>query len=371
MYLKMYDLIIIWWWASGLMCSIFAPKNFKKIVIDWNSNFWAKILLSWWERCNFTNMNFDPESCYFWVEKDWLKAIFDSFSNIDMISFLSENSIESVQEDNWRVLLKSWNSKQLLDMLLKRSLDNNSEHILGQNVVDVNLVDWWYEVITEVSKYLSKRIVISTWWRSFPNTWTQGFWYQIASKFWVEMVQPYKWLCSFVTKTDFTDISWITIKSEICLKDWENLVYQDCWNLLFTHFWLSWPVVYNLSLAVWNYLRSKGIDNTQIHNYLREKLVLNVKFIDDIIPKRLKEFFRLYNWKIDIDIKLDDWKSWNEAKVTWWWVKLSELDSSFQSKKIPWLYFIWELVDITWKTWWYNLQFAWSSWYISGKSMLN
>jgi predicted flavoprotein YhiN len=46
----------------------------------------------------------------------------------------------------------------------------------------------------------------------------------------------------------------------------------------------------------------------------------------------------------------------DEAKVCWWWVKTENLNSNFESKTISWLYFIWECVDVTWKTWWYNLQ---------------
>jgi predicted flavoprotein YhiN len=40
-----------------------------------------------------------------------------------------------------------------------------------------------------------------------------------------------------------------------------------------------------------------------------------------------------------------------------------------QSKKYKWLYFIWEVVDITWKTWWFNLQWAWSSAFVAAKNI--
>lgn len=364
----MYDLIIIWWGASGLMCSIFAPKSFNKIILESNENLWTKILLSWWERCNFTNINFDVDSCYFGLEKNWLKESFQKFSNKDMIEFLNKNWIDSQVEDNGRVLLKSWNSRQLLEMLVKKSIDNNTQHILGQMVTDVEPIEWWWEVSTQDTKYQTKNLVISTWGRSFPKTWTQWFWYQIAKKLDINLVLPYKWLCSFITKKDFSPISWIATKVEIILKDKDVSIYQETGNILFTHFGVTGPVIFNLSLAIWNYLRKNNIDNTQIHDYLRTNLILDIKFLDENLPKRLKEFFKLYWWKNLINLSLDDWKSWNEAKVTGWWVELSQLDNFFQSKKHKWLFFIWEVVDITWKTWWFNLQFAWTSGYICWKS---
>jgi predicted flavoprotein YhiN len=71
------------------------------------------------------------------------------------------------------------------------------------------------------------------------------------------------------------------------------------------------------------------------------------------------------------DILLTGLRSIQEAKVSVGWVLLKELDQTFQSKKIPWLYFIGESVDITGKTWWYNLQRAWTSAYVCAKSLFS
>jgi predicted flavoprotein YhiN len=66
---------------------------------------------------------------------------------------------------------------------------------------------------------------------------------------------------------------------------------------------------------------------------------------------------------------INDLRSWNEAKVTGGWVILDELSKNFESKLISGLYMIWEVIDITGKTWWFNLQSAWSQWYVVGKSL--
>jgi hypothetical protein len=58
-----------------------------------------------------------------------------------------------------------------------------------------------------------------------------------------------------------------------------------------------------------------------------------------------------------------------EAKVSAWWILLKDLDQHFQSKKILWLYFIGESLDITGNTWWYNLQRAWTSAYVCAKNI--
>lgn len=367
---NIYDLIILWWWASWLMCSIFAPKNFKKLIIERNSNFGTKILLSWWERCNFTNKFINVHKDYFWLSKEHLSNALSMFSNYDMINFVKDNWIEYVENDNWRILLKSWNSKELLDLLVSKSKINSNDFLFSTCIVDVNYKDWIYELIDDNNnQYFTSRLIIATWWRSFPSTWTDGFGFNIARKFGLDIVFPYKWLCSFITKTDFSQISWLSVLSKINFFHNDNLVFNDQWNVLFTHFWLSWPLIYNMSLAIWNYFRSLGFDNKSMFEQLRNHTKLEIEFIDSIVPKRLREFFKFKNNEFIAIIALDDWKSWNEAKVTGWWVQLSELDMNFQSKKFPGLYFVWEVLDVTWKTWGYNLQFAWSSWYVCAKSL--
>lgn len=368
----MYDLIIIWGWASGLMCSIFAPKNISKVIIEKNQNCWTKILLSWWERCNFTNQNLDIYNHYFSNNIDKIDNVFSKFSNNDMIEFVEKNWIQYVVNDNFRVLLKSWNSKELLDILLKKSLENNTEILYWTNIVDINIITNWYEIIdSNMNKYITKNLVISTWWRSFLNTWTDWMGYNFAKKLWIETISPYKWLCSFITKTDYSQVAWISVLCEMDLVDNNMILWKEVWNLLFAHFWITWPAVYNMSLLVGSYLRSKKIDNSQIHNYLRNNLFLNVNIIDKTIPKRIKEFFKFKNNEFITQIKLDDWKSWKEAKVTGGGVSLEELNKNFESIKYKGLYFVWEIVDVTGKTWWYNLQFAWTSWYIAWKSIMN
>jgi predicted flavoprotein YhiN len=68
-------------------------------------------------------------------------------------------------------------------------------------------------------------------------------------------------------------------------------------------------------------------------------------------------------------LDMRDVRSWDEAKVSGWWIDLAELKPNFESKKVLGLYFVGEAIDITGKTGWYNLQWAWSSAYVCGSSI--
>jgi predicted flavoprotein YhiN len=52
----------------------------------------------------------------------------------------------------------------------------------------------------------------------------------------------------------------------------------------------------------------------------------------------------------------------------YWWILLDEVKENFELKKTPWIYVLWEALNITWETWWYNLQWCWSSAYQCAKN---
>ena len=110
------------------------------------------------------------------------------------------------------------------------------------------------------------------------------------------------------------------------------------------------------------------LDEELFEKYILDNLSLKLEFDIEKTPKRLVKFFELSEQNTEIILELQNWRSWKEAKATWGWIDMNELDKNMQSKKYPWLYFIWEVVDITGKTWGFNLQWAWSSAYVASKS---
>jgi len=361
-----YDIIIIWAGAAGLFAGINTPKNLKKLILEKNDKPWIKVLLSWWERANVSNMDIVPDRDYFTQNKKFLISIFSRFTNWDIMSFFAANGVNIVEEDRWRLILESGDSRELLDVLLRECRKNNFEIRLNSDVKRVNKMDWLYEIITESwLKYKTKNVIVSCWWKSFFQVWTTWEWYNFANELWINIITPYRTLCGMSTKRDLSEVSWVSTDLDMILIDKNNKkpIYREFWPMLFTHFWVSWPIVHNLSNAIWEYLNSLWLNESDFEKYIVENLSLNLIFDLDKTPKRLLKFFELNEENKEVKLELHNWRSWKEAKATWWWIDLNELDKHMQSKKYPWLFFIWEVVDVTWKTWWFNLQWAWSSAY--------
>jgi len=234
-----YDQIIIWGWASGLFCAINSPQNNTKLILEKQDQLWTKILLSGWWRCNFSNINISPDK-YFGENKKMLPSIFHKFDNDDMQIFLENNQIETHIEDNGRIILKSWKAQQLLDLLVSKTKENNTEIKLNQTII--NIKKEWTEFI---------------WWISFPQTGTTGYGLNLAEQFDIKIVKPYAALCGIETKQNLSELSGSSIISEIKLFNNSKIIYQESWNLLFTHRWLSGPIIFNTTAAIWEYLSKK------------------------------------------------------------------------------------------------------------------
>lgn len=400
---KTYDIIIIWAWAAGLFTSIESPAFSKKLLLEKNAKPWIKVLLSGWERANVSNIDIEPERDYFGQNKKALISMFKRYNNYDMISFFADNWIKIVEEDRWRLILESWDSRELLDLLLKKSFENNTELKCDSWVVNIFKKEDLFEVETiSWAKYYAKEVVITSWWQSFSQVWTTWDGYAWAKHFWHSVVSPHRWLCWLVTKKDLSELSGVSLDLKLEIFDKNNFpplnrgrlgggnkpFYTEVWPLLFTHFWISGPIIFNTAVALWEHINSlnldefiKNLDLTKVpfeeqRDYIDRKYILENIFIkltfdpNGIIPKRVFSYFHLENEEnLEQILELQDYRTWKEAKVTWWGVNLDELTNNLESKYIPGLYFAWEILDLTWKTWGFNLQLSWTTGHVVGKNL--
>lgn len=373
----MYDIIIIGWGASGLFCSMFLPKERKKCIIEKTNTLGSKVLLSWWERCNLTNIHLDPGLHYVGQILKSLPSFFHQFWPEDMINYLAEHGIETKLENNGRVLLKSGKAKQLVEFLVDASKKNDTEHLLDHEVYSIQQShsEWDEEssihntlysvqgdkenksfvVTTSTGVYIAKRVIVATWWMTYPQVGASPFAYEMAEQLWITLSKPHPALCGIETKENVVLLAWNTVQATLTLYREHKIVYSAKWPLLFTHQGISGPIVFDATLY---------IDDVA-------KYSLQIDFDLSWTSKKVIQKFKLVPGDTVRDFCIKSLKSIEEAKVSVWWILLQDLDQHFQSKKIPWLYFIGESLDITGKTWWYNLQRAWTSAYICAHSITN
>lgn len=387
---KKYDIIIIWAWAAGLFTAIQAPKQYSKLILEKWKNPWVKVLLSGWERANVSNIDIEPQRDYFGQNKKALISLFKQYNNYDIISFFAENNIKIVEEDRGRLILESWDSRELLNLLVKKTKENNTKIECDSGVIDIKKIWEKFEIFTSNNeKFTAWKVVITSWWKSFSQVWTTGDGYTWAENFWHTIIHPHRGLCWLVTKKDMSEISGVSanLKWEVCSKlSWKSF-YTEYGPLLFTHFWVSGPIIFNAAVSIGEYINSldlsdfiNTLDFSKIpenekedyidRSFIKENIYLKLSFENiDILPKRIVKFFDITENNNEVVLELQDYRTWKEAKVTGWGIKIDELTNHLESKKMEWLYFAWEVLDITGKTGGFNLQLSWTSWYVVGKNL--
>lgn len=352
---KVYDIIILWAGASGLFCASQILDSLSVLILEWGDSPAKKLLMSAKWRWNITNLNIDPRKDYVSDDSDFIFSAFEKFWIKDFLGFLNEKWIETKEENNGRILLKSGKVSEFKERLVNLVLEKwieikyNSEFMSARKTTNRT-----FEIKTSSWIYFAKNLIVATWWPSFPQLWASWVAIEIAWDFGLETTPFYPALVWFETKQDFSLLSGSSVVGELNLMKWNNSIYEENWPILFTHRWISWPAVFNTSLFIRENFYEKSSD-------FKVRISVSAKEI----TKRLLSFLRfrsnsLKEYKISTDIVKVRWL--DEAKVCWWWVKLKNLNPDFECKRIEWLYFIWECLDTTGKTWWFNLQRCWTSW---------
>lgn len=368
---NIYDLIIIGAGAAGMFSAINAPKDMKKCILEKTGKLGTKVLMSWGERCNVSNIDIEPERDYFGKNTKAMYGPLKKFSNYDMIDWLESRAVQTQIEDRGRIILASGRALELVDVLAEELKRNDTEIFYNSPAEKIfQREDGNFEIISGEKKYISRKVVISSGGKSFAKVGTDGWGYKLARELWHTLNEPFKGLCGMVTREDLSEISGSTIFVNISLFDKEKLVYSESdGSFLFTHFGVSGPMIYNAVVKLWEHLREKNISSEWEAAYIKENISLEIQFSEDSLTKKLEKFFALSPENMKITLHINDLRSWHEAKVTGWGVVLDELDKNFQSKIVPNLYFIGEVIDITGKTGGFNLQSAWSQGYVVGKSL--
>ena len=352
---RLYDVIILWAWPAWLFCANKINEWKSVLILDKSSSPAQKLLLSAKWRWNISNLKIIPIKDYTTDDSNFVKSAFDKYWVKDFLEFLDNEWIEIKEENNGRILLKSGKVKEFHEKLLQIVENKWIEIKYNTEFLDVcKLKGWDFEIKTSNWNYYTKNFIVATWWPSFPMLWASWIAIDIAEKFNLKTTEFYPALVWFETKQKFSSLSGSSVVGKLKILKNDKLIYEESWPILFTHRWVSGPTAFNASLFIREDLKES-----------KSKYKVRLFISDKEITKRLISFLwfrvnKLEEYIISSDIINVRWL--DEAKVCWWWVETKNLNDIFECKDIPWLYFIWECLDVTGKTWWYNLQWCRTSW---------
>jgi len=378
-----YDVIIIGAGAAGLMCAIEAGKRGRKVlVLERSEKAGKKILISGGGRCNFTNKNVTHRS-FISENPDFCRSALKRYTQNDFISLVEKYDIAYYEKKDGQLFCED-SARQILDLLLNECRLVNAEILVGCTINSIEK-NGSFIIDSSLGKFESASLVIATGGPSIPKMGATGFGYDIARQFGITIVEPRPALVPLLfgeeNRQTFSEIAGLSFHGIVRCG---TATFED--DVLFTHRGLSGPAILQVS-SYWkpgvpieiDLLPHCGaadwtIDGKRIHKklpnilsqYLPHRLAdawceYNgfTDFFDQLSNRRLEEFEqRLHRWKID-PIGTE---GFDKAEVTVGGIDTKELSSkTMESSKIPGLYFIGEVVDVTGWLGGYNFQWAWSS----------
>lgn len=394
--LKNYDLIIVGAGGAGMMCAAEAGKRGKRVLlVDHASVLGRKILISGGGRCNFTNTGTTAAN-YVSANPHFCKSALSRYTPDDFIALVKKHRI-AFHEKKLGQLFCDGSAQAIVDMLQKechsagvdfqmRCTVNSISHLSQHQV---------FQVDTNHGAYQSERLVIATGGLSIPKIGATGFGYRIAEQFGLKIVKTAPALVGFhLGEPELQELPELSGVSFDSIVSSNGVAFHE--NSLFTHTGLSGPAILQASLY-WNPQDSLEIDTLPGKPLLEELLERKrlggrnelKNILADFLPKRFAEKFcqlylksrplNQYNDKQlhEIADNLHHWRvvprssiGYMKAEVTRGGVDTNELSSrSMESKKVPGLHFIGEVVDVTGQLGGYNFQWAWASAYAAAESM--
>lgn len=383
------DVIVIGAGASGLLCAIEAAKRGRSVlVVDRSPKICTKLRITGGGRCNFTNRSVGHEN-YVSGNPHFCKSALARFTPADFISLIEKHSIPFIEKERGRLFCNK-SSMDIVKMLSREAGMAGVEIQLSCAVRRIRKQDI-FSTWTDRGILRSEAVVLATGGLSYPELGSSDIGHRIAQEFGINVTPLRPALVPLVFRRKerqfFSELSGISFDVRVaCNKK------SFAENILFTHQGLSGPAVLQLSLYwkkgdpvvidllpgrdVLGFLLSKHQSKAELRNLLSGLLPQRFihKWCEIYFPSKpvcnypAKELenvsYLLHNW----EISPADTEGFDKAEVTLGGIDTNELSSkTMESKKIPGLYFIGEVVDVTGQLGGYNLHWAWASGYAAGR----
>jgi predicted Rossmann fold flavoprotein len=363
-------------------------------------------------RCNLTNVAPLTEfMAHFGRNGRFLRQAFNQFFTDDLIDFFHGLGIKTVVERGGRVFPASNEAQDIVDALVRWTREQGAAVYTGETVKQLVVRDQrvtGVKVRAESKVYEGDAVILATGGASYPATGSTGDGYRIAQAVGHSIVPVRPALVPLETTGDIAPrLQGLSLKN-VYVSVWINgkKRAEAFGEMLFTHFGVSGPIILTLSKMVVDALNEKknvslsidlkpALDEGKLDARLLRDLDKSGKrhyqnLLKELLPVKLipicieltgisahkvghqitaKERRRLRTWLKDFRLEISGYRPFTEAIVTAGGVSTKEIDPrTMASRLVKGLYFAGELIDIDADTGGYNLQSAFSTGWVAGRS---
>lgn len=387
--------------AAGTAASLGADVT----LIEKNNILGKKLLITGKGRCNVTNFC-DIENVLLNINSanpKFMYSALNEFSCYDAYAFFEELGVPLKIERGNRVFPDSDKAVDIRNAF-KKYITKYSVNVINDTALSVKQNP--LTVLTARNNYVADSVIIATGGLSYSSTGSTGDGYKFARSFSHKIVPTQPALVGVLSdKKICSNLMGLSLKniSISVLNDSGEKVYDDFGEMLFTHTGVSGPVIlsasakldftknsYCLVIDLKPALSEKELDTRVLRDFEKYTNKDFINALSDLLPKKIipqivavtgidcrkkvntitkEERQTLVQVIKNFTLPLYNKAGYDEAVITSGGVSTAEINpKTMESKFIKGLYFAGEVIDIDANTGGYNLQIAYSTGYLAGKS---
>ena len=407
----MKQIIVIGAGASGIMAAgQAAMAGGSVLLLEKTDKPGSKILISGQGRCNLTNSAPVQEFLnHFNRSGRFLHQPFARFFVPQLLDFFERLGMETVTERGGRVFPASGKAREVVTTLLRWLASTGARLECGQTVTDIATSDTGIIGVHCGRRFIAgDAVILATGGASYPATGSSGDGYSFASRCGHTIVTPRPALVPLVTDNSrFRDLAGLDLRNcGVRIYCGNKRKVNDFGEVGFTRFGIGGPVILTHSRDIGDWLRAgqevtialdlkPALDDRKLDARLQRDFQQRASeelesVLRGLLPKQLvsvclqlieldgakpagrvtaAERTRLRGWLKDFRITVTDQRPLKEAIVTAGGVDVREVNpQTMESRLVPGLYLCGEVLDIDGDTGGYNLQAAFSTGWLAGRS---
>jgi predicted Rossmann fold flavoprotein len=384
-----YDALILGAGAAGLMCAIEAGRRGRRVaVLELAERPGKKILISGGGRCNFTNIHCTPEN-FISSNSHFAKSALARYTPADFIALVENHNIP-YHEKTLGQLFCDRSAQDILEMLEKECAAAGV-HLFTNTAVQEVVRSDEFAVDAGDKQFRAPAMVVATGGLSIPKIGATDFGYRLARQFGLAICETRPGLVP-VTFSEHDSRAYADLAgvSTDVIATCNGQRFRE--KMLITHRGLSGPAILQIS-SYWNKAQAILVDLVPEGDVTASLLQPAAPRTTAALRAALQTFLpnRLANRWVenhapsawtnaalgDLERQIHEWavlpagtEGYAKAEVTVGGIDTDELSAkTMESRKVPGLFFIGEVVDVTGHLGGFNFQWAWASGAAAGRAL--
>ncbi len=397
--------------AAGMFAAISAAYNGNEVhLYEKNEKLGKKLFITGKGRCNITNAC-DMDTLFGSVvaNSKFLYSSFYGYTNQDVIAFFERIGVPTKVERGNRVFPVSDHSSDVIAGLTKELQQLGVEiHLHTEVKKIVGKETFEYIELQNGRKVEGDACIVATGGYSYRTTGSTGDGYRFAKEMGHQVTELLPALVPLEIKEWYAkELQGLSLRNVTArIYDGKRKLYEDFGEMLFTHYGVSGPLMLSASSFIGKLLQERELQlvidlkpalsleqldqrilrdfednkNKQFKNAIGKlfptkliPIMLELSGIDpekkvNLISKEERQSF--VSLIKNVTMTISGLRDYNEAIITKGGIQVKEINpATMESKLVPGLYFVGEVLDLDALTGGFNLQIAWSTAYAAGSSI--